>query len=270
MAEVRNLAIESELQAKIEAWTSHMPWRADLADWKQRRLWQEEYQEAKLAQFLRYAGDLSGRRVLDLGCGMGGLAVALSRAGAIVTALDPNPDYCEITRLRAARYGLDLTMVNSAGESLPLNDGSFDIVVCYDVLEHAESPDDLLKEINRVLTPDGKAFLTITNRWVLKDPHYQLRFVNWMPRHLGDQYIARRGRSKAGSAFEDRQSLSDMHYFTLGQFRTLAGRWGFSAEEMRKESSAAGSVVQPVLKVCRRAGRWATTGAFHVFLQKVG
>jgi 2-polyprenyl-3-methyl-5-hydroxy-6-metoxy-1,4-benzoquinol methylase len=270
MVEQQNIKIENEIHAKIEAWTSHMPWRTDLEEWKNRRLWQEDYQEAKLSQFSHYSGILAGQRILDLGCGMGGLSVALSRAGAIVTALDPNADYCEITRLRAARYGLDLTIINSTGERLPLDDGSFDVVVCYDVLEHADSPDDLLREINRVLVPGGKAFLTITNRWVLKDPHYHLRFVNWMPRHLADHYITKRGRSKAGSAFGDRQSLSDMHYFTLAQFRNLARNLGFSTAEMRKQTKAAGSPVKPLLDACRHAGRWVTTGAFHVFLQKVG
>ena len=59
-----------------------MRWRADFADWRERRLWQERYQADRLRQIERFCGPVAGRRVLDLGCGMGGLVVALRQAGA--------------------------------------------------------------------------------------------------------------------------------------------------------------------------------------------
>lgn len=275
--------VEAVLEETIEAWTSHMPWRSDLADWKKRRLWQEDYQADKISEIRRYTGSLANKTILDLGCGMGGLAVALQREGALVTALDPNPEYCEITRLRGRRYGLQIEAVNSAGENLPLASESFDVVTCYDVLEHAESPHSLLRQIHRVLKPHGLAFVTVTNRYVLRDPHYHLRFVNWMPRLLAERYIAWRGRSKSEARFSDRQRLSDMHYFTLRQFRLLARRTGFDSWDIlgerycRRLSNPKAAVLRtqtldrfPFIHIAYRVRQSLTAGAFHFLLQRSG
>jgi SAM-dependent methyltransferase len=51
------------------------------------------------------------------------------------------------------------------GERLPFEDGSFDSVVCFEVLEHVFNIDEILAEINRVLKPNGKLLLTIPFAW---------------------------------------------------------------------------------------------------------
>src|SRR5581483_11417248 len=103
-------------------------WRADFAEWRHKRIWQENYQEAALQEVRRVAGAVlqdppaaSAKprlRVLDLGAGMGGFAVAMRRTGAAILALDYNFSYCEITRSRARRYSLDLPALVGAGEAL--------------------------------------------------------------------------------------------------------------------------------------------------------
>lgn len=274
--------VERALEGKIAAWTSHMPWRSDLEDWKRRRLWQEDFQQSKLAEISRYAGSLEGKDILDLGCGMGGLTVALQRKGARVAAVDPNADYCEITRLRGQRYGLEMNVVTAPGEALPFADHAFEVATCYDVLEHAGDPEKLLGEIRRVLRPYGLAFLTVTNRYALRDPHYHLRFVNWMPRRLGEHYIAKRGRSKGGAGFEDRQRLSEMHYFTVWGFKRLAFEAGFDCWDILEEqffrriSRATTELLPlgllgqfPLLHHLYRAYRSVSAGAFHVLLQRL-
>ena len=70
---------------------------------------------------------------------------------------------------------------------LRFTDGAFDIVVCLDVLEHAESLEETLAEIARVLTPGGHAIVTATNRFVFRDPHYHLRGINWLPHPLAEE-----------------------------------------------------------------------------------
>src|SRR3989442_1233368 len=75
--------------------------------------------------------------------------------GLCLHALDYNPDYARIARLRAHRYGLDLNVVVGAGEQLPYPDESFDAVVCLDVLEHVSDVESVLGEVRRVLKPGG-------------------------------------------------------------------------------------------------------------------
>jgi SAM-dependent methyltransferase len=231
---------EARLAALVDRWTAHMRWRADFTAWRERRLWQERYQADRLRQLQDFCGPLASRRVLDLGCGMGGLAVALRQAGAQAIGLEPNRAYGAICQLRAARYGLALPFVTAAGEGLPFPDRTFDIVVCLDVLEHAESLELTLAEIARVLAPGGQAIVTATNRFVFRDPHYHLRGINWLPRPLAEALIRRRGRGKDAAAFADRQALSAMHYTTYRRFATRCRALGFSVTDVREQRIHAG------------------------------
>ena len=217
-----NPTIEAELTSEIDHWLQHMTWRADFARWRAGRIWQEQHQDERLATMTRYAGPLQGRRILEIGSGMGGTSVALALAGAYPAATEYNPAYCHITQLRAARHALPLPVINAAGEDLPFDAQVFDLALCWDVVEHVQDPSDLLAELSRVIRPGGLVFLTVINRFAWRDPHYHLRAINYLPRGIAEAIIRRRGRSKAGSDLRDKQRLSEMHYFTYGQFRRLA------------------------------------------------
>ncbi|EFO80400.1 methyltransferase type 11 [Oscillochloris trichoides DG-6] len=248
----------SELEQAIEPWLQHMTWRRDYARWRERRINQELYQDERLAMLSGVAGELRGLRVLDLGAGMGGFAVAAALRGARVVASEYNPAYCEIVRLRAERHNLRLPVFNAAGETLPFADASFDVVVAWDVIEHVQSPTAMLREIARVLRPKGHCLITAINRRAWIDPHYHLPGINWLPRPLAELLIARRGRTKAGAAFRDMQRLSEMHYFHYGQFIRLCKRHGFRAKDLRQEQLRRGTLRSP--KPTRRAIRRVLRG----------
>lgn len=245
IAEIHNPVREAQIEAKIDRWLAHMPWRPDFARWREGRIWQERIQGERLKLIERYGGALAARRILDLGSGMGGTSVALALEGAFPLAFEYNREYCEIVRLRAARYDLDLPVINGAGEDLPFASASFDLAICWDVLEHVQNPERLIAELARVVRPGGRVLITAINRFAWRDPHYHMPLLNWLPRSLAEAVIAWRGRSKAG-AFTDRQKLSEMHYYTLGSFRQLAARHGFRIGDIgedrvrRDERSATG------------------------------
>jgi ubiquinone/menaquinone biosynthesis C-methylase UbiE len=227
--------MSTELEQAIDPWLQHMTWRRDYDSWRERRINQERYQGERLAELERVAGGLRGLRVLDLGAGMGGFAVAAALEGARVTACEYNRAYCQIIKLRAARHRLRLPVSNAAGEDLPLPSAAFDAVVCWDVIEHVRAPEAVLREIARVLRPGGAALVTVINRRAWVDPHYHIRGINYLPRPLAELIIARRGRSKEGASFQDMQRLSEMHYYHYGQFTRLAGRCGFDVRDLREE-----------------------------------
>lgn len=226
---------EAELVARIDRWLAHMTWRPDFARWREGRIWQERQQGDRLRLIERYGGPLARRRILDLGSGMGGTSVALALAGAAPLAFEYNRAYCEIIRLRAARYDLAMAVVNGAGERLPFADASFDMAISWDVVEHVQDPERLLAELARVLRPGGRVLLTVINRYAFRDPHYHMPLINWLPRRLAERVISWRGRSKRAAAFSDRQRLSEMHYFTLRGFRRLAGRYGFRVGDVGED-----------------------------------
>ncbi|HMQ32146.1 MAG TPA: class I SAM-dependent methyltransferase [Chloroflexaceae bacterium] len=249
--------INTELEQAIDPWLQHMTWRRDFARWRERRINQEQHQAERVAMLAGAAGPLPGLRLLDLGAGMGGFAVAAALAGARVTACEYNPAYCRIVELRAARHGLRLPVFNAAGEALPFPDAAFDAATAWDVLEHVQDPVAVLRELARVLRPGGHALITAINRRAWVDPHYHIRGLNWLPRPAAEALIALRGRSKAGAAFRDMQRLSEMHYFHYGELLRLCGRLGFRMRDLREEQLRAGTFVS------RKAGRRAARGALR-------
>lgn len=232
---------EAALQAAIEPWLAHMRWRPDFAEWRQRRLWQERYQASRLARIQALA-PVPRPRILDLGCGMGGLSVALGLAGLPVWPMDFNRAYCQITRQRAGRYALDLPVVQAAGEALPFHTASFDMVVCWDVLEHVRSLPAVLAEIRRLVRPGGLALVTATNRYGWRDQHYHLPAINWLPRPLAARAIALSQRGKSSDQFADRQSLDEMNYVSWPAFCSLCRSLGFRIEDTRETTLRSGSL----------------------------
>lgn len=106
--------------------------------------------------------DLRGRDVLDLGCGYGGRTVYYAREGRVreIHGIDISEEVmrrCALLarELRAPRARFEM----GRAEALPYGDGSFDLVLSYDVLEHVEDPATSLLEIARVLRPGGAAWL---------------------------------------------------------------------------------------------------------------
>ena len=112
---------------------------------------------------------LTGRRVLDVGCGGGLLAEEVAHLGLLVTGVDPSQRSLVTACKHAAQSDLSINYVAGAGELLPIANASHDIVICCDVLEHVDSPDRVIGEIARVLKPNGIFFYDTINRtWISK------------------------------------------------------------------------------------------------------
>lgn len=227
----RRKGVETAIRRAVTPGITANAWRPDLERLATRRLWDELY-KAKRAPRIKAAlngsGELPGM-VLDLGCGRGGLAVALKAHGVDVVALDLRRRNCAVTALRGQRYDLAIPAVSSVGEQLPFPDGSFNAVYCMEVLEHVQDPIRLLEEIRRVLSPQGACALTVINRWSHFDPHYHLWGINFLPRSWANRYIALRKRTK--KSYRDCQTLDEMHYYSYRGFERLAHRLGFKVED---------------------------------------
>lgn len=117
------------------------------------------------------AVDGRNHRVLEVGGGMGRMAVPLSLRHQ-VTLTDLSPQMLEQARRYAGR-NLELRVADA--RSLPFDDSSFDDVVCIDVIPHLPDPAAALKEAHRVLHPGGRLIVDSTNAnplWTLGYPGY--------------------------------------------------------------------------------------------------
>lgn len=102
---------------------------------------------------------LAGRRVLDIGCGVGGVDrhLVVAHDAAHVTGIDVEATVLDLARRRAERDGLDerLEFVQVEPGPLPFADGSFDVVVSKDSIVHIPDKFALAAEVRRVLRPGG-------------------------------------------------------------------------------------------------------------------
>lgn len=118
---------------------------------------------------LALAGDVSGRRVLDVGCGSGPLAAALLAGGADVTGTDGSRAMLDIARRRLGDQ-VPLT-VHDLNEPLPYDDDSFDDVLASLVLHYLEDWEAPLAEIRRVLAPGGRLIVSVNHPFVRTFTH---------------------------------------------------------------------------------------------------
>ena len=110
---------------------------------------------------LRLAGEVSGRRILDAGCGSGPLSAALRASGAVVTGLDVSGAMIDLAR---QRLGEDADLhVADLGAPLPFADAEFDDVIASLVLHYLEDWAGPLSELRRVLKPGGRLMVSVNH-----------------------------------------------------------------------------------------------------------
>ena len=93
--------------------------------------------------------------LLDVGCGDGALSGLLARQGYRMYGVDPSIDGIRCANKKFRQNGLQGVFQNIAGYVYPFPEGTFDAVVCSDVIEHVNEPLALLRESRRVLKPGG-------------------------------------------------------------------------------------------------------------------
>ena|SRR6266849_2975355 len=117
-----------------------------------------------VAQFTRY----SGKKVLEVGVGVGTDHLQWARAGAECYGIDLTEAAVQITRSRLEMYRLHSELRRADAERLPFPDGSFDLVYSWGVIHHSADPAQVIREIKRVLRPNGCFVGMMYGRYSLK------------------------------------------------------------------------------------------------------
>ncbi len=121
----------------------------------------EYYRSAKVIAFLERAGVRIHGRVLDAGCGGGGMPLSLAEHANEVVGIDPIDRFSQAGSKLAREKGLTrLHFLQADGMALPFASGSFDLVLSHAVIEHVADAPLYLRECRRVLKPGGLMFLS--------------------------------------------------------------------------------------------------------------
>jgi SAM-dependent methyltransferase len=107
---------------------------------------------------LREMGDLHGKKVLDIGAGLGESSVYLALRGARVTTTDISPQMVQTVLALGKKFGVELEGIVSSGESLNVPENAFDFVYVANTIHHIQDRDQLFRQIKRALKPGGKFF----------------------------------------------------------------------------------------------------------------
>jgi len=134
----------------------------------------------KIERILAKHRPVDGVRLLDIGAGTGEIAGYFAEIGCEVSVADIE---------NSLAPGLDLDFHRIECGRLPFADGTFDVVLFNHVIEHVgPRPAQLayLREIKRVLAPDGALYVAVPNKWTLLEPHYKIPFLSWLPQPIAD------------------------------------------------------------------------------------
>jgi SAM-dependent methyltransferase len=168
-----------------------------------------------------------GRRVLEIGCGLGTDTVSFARAGAQVTAVELSDESAALARQRLDVYGLGdrVTIHVGNAENLPdlLTPQTFDLVYSFGVIHHSPHPERIVEHLRRYMTPASELRLMVYARvsyklfWIMKEDGV------WDMSRI-DELIARNSEAQTGCPVT--------YTYTDETVRELLS--GFDVREVRK------------------------------------
>ena len=113
----------------------------------------------------KYAGDLTGRSILDIGCGGGILAEALAVKGAQVTGIDMAEKSIRVAQLHLHESRLAVDYQKTSVEQMAAQETTeFDVITCLEMLEHVPDPTSVIQAAATLLKPGGNLFISTINR----------------------------------------------------------------------------------------------------------
>lgn len=129
-----------------------------------------------MPEVMEFAGH-AGKRLLEIGAGMGTDHAQFAKNGAIVTDVDLSSGHLALAKESFALRGLKGNFVHQDAETLPFDDNTFDVVYSNGVIHHTPNTQQVVDEIFRVLKPGGKAIIMV---YAENSVHYWRNLVGWI------------------------------------------------------------------------------------------
>ena len=183
--------------------------------------------EPHIPGFAEY-GRWAGRRVLEIGCGLGTDTVSFARAGARVTAIDLSSRSLELARQRADVFGLQdrITFIEADAERLSdyVEPAPYDLVYSFGVIHHTPHPGRALDQIRRhYMGPETTFKMMVYYRWAWKVLAILFREAHGAFWRL-DEAVARNSEAQTGCPVT--------YTYTRRSVRGLLAHSGFAVEKL--------------------------------------
>ena len=181
----------------------------------------------------RLIGDVTGKRIVDLGCGMGHSAVALAKQGAKVFAVDPDSTQLNYARELAERESVKIELHQSDLADLAfLRNASIDLVVSVFALAAVDDLDRVFRQVHRVLLPGASFIVSL--------PHPLSTLIEQ----------AADGSLRMGRRFRDQSPLGDGVLLTyphqFGELHASLARANFRLDVVLEPESTSGPWRSPL------------------------
>jgi ubiquinone/menaquinone biosynthesis C-methylase UbiE len=179
-----------------------------------------------LERFRPFSESWEKWKVLDFGCGGGGLTCQLAGRFREAWGIDLDPDKLAYAQGEAARLGYEnVNFLSYGGQALPFEDGSFDCVFCVDVIEHLPTPAFFIKEFLRILRPGGQLLLSFGPPWLHPHgKHMWTKLPGWWTHLLFPRSVVMEVRGyNRNTTWEE----IGLHRLTVGAFDSIMRRSGF-------------------------------------------
>jgi ubiquinone/menaquinone biosynthesis C-methylase UbiE len=176
------------------------------------------------AEFPRWAG----KRVLEIGCGLGTDTMNFARAGAKITAVDLSSRSLDLARLRADVFGVThrVEFIEADAERLSevLHPASYDLVYAFGVLHHTPHPERVLEQIHRHFSsPETTLKIMVYHRWSWKVLAILFGEAHGAVWRL-DEAVARNSEAQTGCPFA--------YTYTRRSVRRLLRHSGFRVDDL--------------------------------------
>lgn len=188
--------------------------------------------------------------VVDVGCGAGAQALAWARDRHRVRGVDISAPLIELARKRAGDASLPAEFYVGSATELPLVDGSADVVLVSELLEHLPDWQACVNESLRVLRPGGVVYFSTTNRLCPIQQEFDLPLYSWYPAAL--KLYCERCAVTTHKHWVQYTSFPAVHWFSFYQLRDYLNARGVSARDrfdiMEPKGSALRSTVKSAIR----------------------
>jgi ubiquinone/menaquinone biosynthesis C-methylase UbiE len=205
--------------------------------------WENEWGGELARLYLEPAGDITSKKILDVGCGLGGKTISYGEGGASeVFGTDKSIDNLQASCRYASIKERSFLWAFFAGDasSLPVCDNAFDTVIANDAMEHFADPGGALAEIQRVVKIGGSIWLFFTPHFSPLGSHlYDYIYIPWchllFTRRQIREAIRRVLQGRMSSSSEEeiddkikeimRSYDEDLNHMSVGRFFSLLKRF---------------------------------------------